>query len=277
MNEFHLISSNKSFKAFRPNNKYNVSISELLNNSKKYPKLLEELGFLVIKNVLSNSTLETLRYNYYSLFDEEYKYSWNNWVQKKESQYKHGCGNHPSKKYIQSDYFLRFINKKIFKKIASIILNSKKTILSKRVILRSFSKLSKVNTFAHRDKEYYVNSDPSKAFTIWIPIGKSNSTYGQLIYLENSHKFEFDDKSFKPNKEKIISKDLFELANQTSSRWLIPKINKGDILIHSLNCVHASFESSTLSPRLSCDLRFAASKVYLDPRWDSFWKGDDGL
>jgi len=41
--------------------------------------------------------------------------------------------------------------------------------------------------------------------------------------------------------------------------------------------VHASFDSNTLVPRLSCDLRFASSKENLDSRWNEHWYGEDGL
>ena len=143
--------------------------------------------------------------------------------------------------------------------------------------MRSFSKCSTFTTKAHRDKEYYVSSDSSKAITSWIPIGPADKNHGQLIYLENSHQFSFADKSNKDKKERIISSSLNELANEKCSRWLIPKINMGDILFHCLFSVHASFESKVTIPRLSCDLRFAGSKEYEDPRWHSYWYGEDGL
>ena len=48
-------------------------------------------------------------------------------------------------------------------------------------------------------------------------------------------------------------------------------------MVHCLNTVHASFDTNNITPRLSCDLRFAPSTEYLDPRWSTHWRGDDGL
>ena len=48
-----------------------------------------------------------------------------------------------------------------------------------------------LRTSAHRDKEYYVSSNPLEAITVWIPLGLVNKEYGQLVYLEKSHNFEF--------------------------------------------------------------------------------------
>ena len=98
-----------------------------------------------------------------------------------------------------------------------------------------------------------------------------------LLLYEKSHTFDFIDKSKHDKKDRVISKNLSKLAKGKASRWLIPEVNPGDVIFHSLESVHASFDSNTLVPRLSCDLRFASSKEYLDPRWNNYWYGEDGL
>ena len=277
MKEFSLISSRKKFNAFEAPQKYYVSKTELLNYPERYKNKVNLDGFVVIKNVINKDSIINLRNNYYKLFSNEYKFENNSWYQTKDPKEPHGYGNHPVKKFLKSKEFLSFVNDPELKKIASILLGSKKTLLSKRILVRSFSSCSTFTTKAHRDKEYYVSSDSSKAITAWIPIGPADRNHGQLIYLENSHKFSFSDKSQKDKKDRIISSDLNKLANEKTSRWLMPKINIGDVVFHCLLSVHASFESSLREPRLSCDLRFAASKNYEDPRWDSYWYGEDGL
>ena len=215
---------------------------------------------MVIKNVISEREVSKLRNNYYSLFINEYRFEDNSWNQLSNPIDSHGYGNHPVKNFLKSENFLNFVNDKQLKRIASILLGSKETVLSKRILLRSFSKCSTFTTKAHRDKEYYVCPDSTKAITAWIPIGPADINHGQLIYLENSHNFEFEDKSQKAKLDRVISSDLEKLAEENSSRWLIPKINIGDIIFHCLFSVHASFKSQVTVPRLSCDLRFAASK-----------------
>ena len=45
---------------------------------------------------------------------------------------------------------------------------------------------------------------------------------------------------------------------------------KGDVLFHSLQIVHAAISSNL--PRLSIDLRFSSSKENEDPRWENSWR-----
>ena len=277
MEEFSLISSQKEFIAYEAPEIHYATFNELLNYPKRYENKVNFNGFIVIKNVINSETINELRNNYYKLFSNEYEFKNNCWYQIRDPQYPHLYGNHPVKNFLKSREFLSFVNNSKLQKIASILLGSEETLLSKRIIARSFSSCSTSTTKAHRDKEYYVSSDSSKAITAWIPIGPADKNHGQLIYLENSHKFSFCDRSQKKKKDRIITGDLSKLASQNSSRWLMPKINIGDIIFHSLLIVHASFESQLRVPRLSCDLRFAASKNYEDPRWNSYCYGEDGL
>ena len=102
------------------------------------------------------------------------------------------------------------------------------------------------------------------------------SNNGQLIYLLDSHKREEEiDKLV--NSERIISKDFKKLSNSLNLKWYRPIIEIGDVIFHSLEIIHASFDSLSNIPRLSIDLRFAASKDDLDPKWSNEWRGDDGL
>ena len=67
--------------------------------------------------------------------------------------------------------------------------------------------------------------------------------------------------------EKIISKDLDKLSKDLNLQWIRPIVEEGDILFHSLEIVHSSFDSSSNIPRLSIDLRFSATVDDHDPRW----------
>ncbi len=276
-NKTLLKSSGLEFMAFEPSKDYYIDSKDILLKKEDYKNKIIKQGFLVVKNLLDKEKINNLRDEYYQLFKEDYKKVGNEWYQIKEPKYSHGYGNHPVKNFIKSDNFLKFVNDPNLKKIVSIIFGSHETVLSKRVLVRSFSSLSTFTTNAHRDKEYYVSSNPLEAITVWIPLGLVNKEYGQLVYLEKSHNFEFIDKSNDDKKDRIITKNLGKLAKDKRSRWFIPEINIGDVIFHSLNIVHASFDSKTLHPRLSCDLRFASSKNYLDPRWNNYWYGEDGL
>ena len=276
-NETILLSSGMAFKAFEPGPDYYANSQDILKNKDKYKNILNRQGFLVVKDIMNKKKIEELRDEYYKLFNQEYEKRKKVWYQLKEPKDSHGYGNHPVKNYLKSEKFLSFNADPYLREIVSVLLQSKEISLSKRILVRSFSKLSTFTTSAHRDKEYYVSSNPLKVLTTWIPLGAADREHGQLVYLENSQNFSFVDKSDKDKKERVISKDLNNLATKMGSRWLIPKISMGDVIFHSLNTVHASFDSNTLRPRLSCDLRFASSNQFLDPRWKDYWYGEDGL
>ena len=277
VNETLLISSGIKFKAYAPSEKYYADSKDILLNKEEFKNKVTQQGFLVVKNLMDKEKIKTLRNEYYLSFKEEYKKESEEWHQIKEPKDSHGYGNHPVKNYLKSENFLTFVNDPYLKKIVSILFGSKDAFLSKRVLVRSFSNLSTFTTSAHRDKEYYVSSNPLKAITAWIPLGVVDKVHGQLVYLEESHNFQFIDKSNFDKKDRIISKNLSKLANEKGSRWLIPSVNPGDVIFHCLNSVHASFDSNTSVPRLSCDLRFASSTDYLDYRWNNYWYGEDGL
>ena len=108
-----------------------------------------------------------------------------------------------------------------------------------------------------------------------IPLA-SEDHHGQLIYLKDSHK-NISTISKLVKGDKTITSDLKSLADRLETNWYMPTLSKGDIMVHCLNTVHASFDTNNIIPRLSCDLRFAPSIEYLDPRWSTHWRGDDGL
>ena len=140
------------------------------------------------------------------------------------------------------------------------------------MIVRSFSKISKRCTYAHRDKEYFKSQNPNNVATCWIPLGQVGPLFGQLIYLLGSQ-FKESKIDKLVNSEKIITKDLGDLSKNLNLNWIRPIIEEGDVIYHSLEIVHASFDSSSNIPRLSIDLRFSASDEDHDPRWSNPWRG----
>tara|TARA_B100000242_G_C43046820_1_gene488718 strand:+ start:1602 stop:2432 length:831 start_codon:yes stop_codon:yes gene_type:complete len=269
---------NKDFYCSAGSELNNIDCQNLLSldNSIDVPKVYD-LGFLIVKNVISKEEIKKARDSYFNLFNKgEYKRYHNDWIHIRNHVDSHGCKNHPSKKFLESQEFLKISKSIILKKISAKLLRSNTTTLCPRMIVRSFSKLSERCTFAHRDKEYFKSKQPNNVITCWIPMGFVGSNNGQLIYLIDSHKKkEKIDKLV--NSEKIISKDFKNLSNKLNLKWYRPIIDIGDIIFHSLDIIHASFDSNSEIPRLSIDLRFAASNEDLDPRWSSKWRGDDGL
>ena len=256
----------------------NISCKDLIYKDNLLEKTcLSDLGFLVVKNVLDKKVIKSARDAYFSLFERgEYEFLNNDWIHLKNHKDSHGCKNHPSITFLKKNEFLNVVNSTLIKKISKKLLKSESTIMSPRMIVRSFSRLSERCTYAHRDKEYFNSFRPKNVITCWIPLGLVGSNNGQLIYLLDSHKREKEiDKLV--NSERIISKDFNKLSNSLNLKWYRPIIEIGDVIFHSLEIIHASFDSLSNIPRLSIDLRFAASDDDLDPRWSKEWRGDDGL
>ena len=273
-----LKSSKNKFNCLFGKDLNNISCNDLIYKDNLIEQTcLSELGFLVVKNVLDKKVIKSARDAYFNLFEKgEYTFLNDDWIHLNNHKDSHGCKKHPSITFLKKNEFLNIVNSALIKKISKKILKSENTIMSPRMIVRSFSRLSERCTYAHRDKEYFNSFRPKNVITCWIPLGLVGSNNGQLIYLLDSHKREKEiDKLV--NSERIISKDFNKLSNSLNLKWYRPIIEIGDVVFHSLEIIHASFDSFSNIPRLSIDLRFAASDADLDPRWSNEWRGDDGL
>ena len=176
---YNLTASQKTFEAIDPPSEYYIELDDLLNG--KYTNKFE--GFLVIKNVFSHEIIDSLREEYFSLFNGDYEYDGNEWTHVKKSKLSHGVGLHPSTAFVRSKSFHNFIELSILKELSSALLHSDESVLCPRAILRSFSHFSSRCTLAHRDVDYFSTPDDTKVVTTWIPLGPADDHHGQLIYL----------------------------------------------------------------------------------------------
>ena len=272
-----LTASNKRFDCHSSKEINTLNFQDLiLKKDLNWPKL-NQTGFLVIKNVIPKEDISNARDIYFNLFDNgQYKKINYEWIHLKNHKDSHGCNNHPSKEFLKKEQFLKIILSEKLKFLTQKFLKSEEVFLSPRIIVRSFSQLSARCTFAHRDKEYFLCKNPKNVMTCWIPLGPVGAEYGQLIYLADSHKKEKLIDNLVGD-EKIISKDLAKLSKDLNLKWFRPILEVGDIIFHSLEIVHSSFDSFSNIPRLSIDLRFSSTFDDHDPRWSNSWRGDDGL
>ena len=66
-------------------------------------KSLNNMGFLVVKNVIPKNKIVNARNAYFSLFKNgEYKKDNANWIHLKNHEDSHGCKNHPSKDFLNT-------------------------------------------------------------------------------------------------------------------------------------------------------------------------------
>ena len=273
-----LKASGREFTCLSSREVNTISFNELIS-SKNLDDIhdLSSLGFLVVKNVISEEEIFLAREKYFNLFKNgEYLKKDNNWIHLNNHIDSHGCNNHPSKSFLNSEEFHKIVSSKRLIEISKKLFNSSDSTLCPRMIVRSFSCLSKVCSPAHRDKEYFVSPNPNNVATCWIPIGSVGANNGQIIYLLDSHKKESYFNNLVKTK-KVISSDLEKISKCSGLKWFRPILDKGDVLFHSLQIVHAAFDSSSDLPRLSIDLRFSSSKEDEDPKWRNSWRGNDGL
>lgn len=271
-----LQASKEKFICYSSKEVNTLSCNKLLHEDSAL-KSLNDMGFLVVKNVIPKNKIVNARNAYFSLFKNgEYKKDHENWIHLKNHEDSHGCNTHPSKDFLNTKEFKDIVRSEKLFELSKKILKTENAKLSPRMIVRSFSKLSKRCTYAHRDKEYFKSQNPNNVATCWIPLGKVGPLFGQLIYLLGSQ-FKESKIDKLVNSEKIITKDLGDLSKNLNLNWIRPIIEEGDVIYHSLEIVHASFDSNSNIPRLSIDLRFSASAEDHDPRWSNPWRGDDGL
>ena len=154
------------------------------------------------------------------------------------------------------------------------------------------------STAPHCDIVYMGRGTP-RLYTAWTPLGDIDLSLGGLMVLEKSHRrgeklgnyLQRDVDSFcanGPNAEKIaagkmnweswedptkewdgaITHDVHQLREQLGGRWLTsPNYRMGDVLIFSMNTVHASLDNPSNRIRLSSDTRYQRADEPADERW----------
>ncbi|AZI44066.1 dehydrogenase [Deinococcus psychrotolerans] len=168
--------------------------------------------------------------------------------------------------------------------------------LHKRKIIR-FTRPGEPNgTPAHYDL-IYLRGGTDRVVTAWIPIGDIPAHMGGLVYLEGSDRvgrqmeadFSAMNAALSPE-ERIsaynrnmtkggwVSKDLPDMAERFSSRWLYADYESGDVMLHSPYMIHAA--TANTDPcrlRLSTDIRYQNVSDEIDARWTQHWTLDDML
>lgn len=168
--------------------------------------------------------------------------------------------------------------------------------LHKRKLIRHMLPRDPHCTGAHYDL-VYLRGGTDRVCTSWIPIGDVPVVMGGLIYLEGSDHWgrtreaEYNAQNADlPPAERVsaynknmqsgwLSKDLAQVAEQLSSRWLIADYEAGDMVVHSPFMVHASTVNNDPANRirLSTDIRYQRVRDEIDVRWNNHWSLDDML
>ena len=167
--------------------------------------------------------------------------------------------------------------------------------LHKRMLIRHTRPGDPNCTGAHYDL-VYLRAGTDRLCTSWIPIGDIPVDMGGLVYLEGSDgwgrtmeaEFSIKNADLSPeerlsaynknmNEAGWLTKNLPELADRLSTRWLMADYEAGDMVVHSPYMIHASTmnENPEGRMRLSTDIRFQRASDEIDPRWQTHWYPGD--
>jgi len=146
-----------------------------------------------------------------------------------------------------------------------------------------------MGTPPHCDR-VYMGRGTKNLFTTWVPIGDAPFRVGGLMILENSHKQADRLGNYLSrdvdvycengkNAEKLksgemqhewdgsLTKNPFSLREKLGGRWLTADYRAGDILIFTMQTVHASLDNQSRQVRLSADFRYQPADEPIDERY----------
>lgn len=136
----------------------------------------------------------------------------------------------------------------------------------------------------------FMNRGTKDLYTAWTPLGTIDRHLGGLIVLEGSHRLHHVQESYSnrdvdtycendalrapypPVNGKPwtghISDDPVALRNELGGRWLSADFQPGDLLVFSMQLLHASLDNGSADRlRLSTDTRYQLASEPVDPRW----------
>ena len=114
----------------------------------------------------------------------------------------------------------------------------------------------------HQDNFYWCIDD-SKGLTVWISLDKSSSDNGAVSYFKESHNLGLlqHEPSFAPGSSQKIK----HMKGLKKFKFIVPKLEPGDCLIHHCLIVHGSKKNLSNKPRIGWTLRFIGKKSKTDP------------
>ncbi|GIH03737.1 phytanoyl-CoA dioxygenase [Rhizocola hellebori] len=244
-------------------------------------------GYVLLRQVLDRDTVIGLRGAYFGMFDPSYLAKettpqqgiWSG--EAPAGLPPHGHPGHPAHAFVRSKVFADFVQDQRLLAVAQTLFDGAETMRLPRQIVRHFHQGPRASR-AHTDFDY-LDRGSDQVLTMWIPIGDCPVPTGGIAYLEGSHRLPKaqlqllkNRRTDRPDDPRPISHDLGWTQQELGGRWLCADFAAGDVAIHSPHLVHATFDTTTSSMRMSADIRFVPIDVEPDPRWLRPWSGDDG-
>jgi len=130
-------------------------------------------------------------------------------------------------------------------------------------------------TGAHLDR-VYMGRGSTRLRTAWVPLGDVPFEQGPLAVCVGSHRLPGFARMHETYGEVDVDRDLIdgifthdplEVIGLFGGRWCTSSFEAGDILVFSMNTLHASLDNTTDRARISCDVRFQPASDPVDERW----------
>ena len=216
-----------------------------------------KLGFVVVKNVLSNSQIQKLLID---LEDVKKK------AEKKHNQFFHKTADnkfntiHNIQKFHKKGKIIELANNKKIKKLCEALIGKKTKVRNIEFFLKP--KKSGMPSPFHQDN-YYWNIINAEAVNVWIACSKVSKKNGGICYLRGSHKLgtiKHEISNMKGSSQKINK----EIMKQLNFKKICPKVNPGDCLIHHPEVIHGSFKNNSNTDRIGFVVSYAASNHKID-------------
>ena len=145
---------------------------------------------------------------------------------------------------------------------------SKKYLSSKKPDLRACElfakpKLHGLSAPVHQDNFYWCVND-ANALTIWLALDDTSEENGGVFYYDGSHKggiLEHTASFAKGSSQKIKHETQLKTYNIS-----IPKLNKGDCIIHHSLTAHGSKENKTDKNRRGLTFQYKSEKSFYDKK-----------
>ena len=219
-------------------------------------KNFEKNGFIIIRNFFSKKIMDTINKKLDNFIIKE----------SLKIRNKDKLANFIDEKVLNSfhkmDNFYHVKNIKKNKKLVNIIEN----LFSEKIVEMGselFAKPSRKGLASpyHQDNFYFC-LDNAKAVTVWIALEKADKSNGGVEYFIGSHKSKLlkHVPSFSPGSSQKVK----NLNNLKKYKKIIPKLDKGDCMIHHSMIVHGSSINKSSKSRKGLTVRFKAKSSKID-------------
>ena len=119
----------------------------------------------------------------------------------------------------------------------------------------------------------YMGRGTRKLYSCWTPIGDVSLDMGPLVLCLGSHHF---DKIRQTYGQADVDRDLIEghfshdpaeVVDRFGGRWATTEFEAGDVIIFSMDTMHASLVNTSKKVRISADTRYQLASERVDERW----------